>query len=232
MNLLTSIAKRHTVPLQEWTAKGIRFKLFGDNLDKLQKARDQRIGHFGNMYHMYSVLAMQSRTPSTHLSITGHTTRLENITAASMLPSKQDIEELQRNLTVLVGRILTEYIPALSFLSSVVPAHIKHKFTNEMARKSTVSLIDVLMKNEANGQDMLEIMETLHTYLGKNYPHKERLLSGGDQLTCERQRASQRHVMCGNTPRERLEILEPVTEDWHTGVAFLAVSNEHTMILS
>lgn len=104
------------------------------------------------MYHMYSVLAMQSRTPSTHLSITGHTTRLENITAASMLPSKQDIEELQRNLTVLVGRILTEYIPALSFLSSVVPAHIKHKFTNEMARKSTVSLIDVLMKNEANGR--------------------------------------------------------------------------------
>ena len=36
------------------------------------------------------------------------------------------------------------------------------------------------------------------------------VLSGGDHLTCERQVGAQRHVMCGNTSRDRLEILEPV----------------------
>ena len=32
--------------------------------------------------------------------------------------------------------------------------------------------------------------------------------------------------MCGNTSRERLEILEPVVEAWHAMVAFLAVRLE------
>ena len=64
------------------------------------------------------------------------------------------------------------------------------------------------MKNETDGKDMLDIMETMHGYLGKDYHADHCVLSGGDQLTCERQRVSQRHVMCGNTRRERLDILD------------------------
>ena len=33
------------------------------------------------------------------------------------------------------------------------------------------------------------------------------------------------HTMDGDTPKERLEVLEPVTEDWHWLVCLLAVSN-------
>ena len=69
---------------------------------------------------------------------------------------------------------------------------------------------------------MLDIMETMHGYLGKDYHADHCVLSGGDQLTCERQMVSQRHVMCGNT-REMLEILEPVLEDWHAQVYYSTV---------
>lgn len=37
--------------------------------------------------------------------------------------------------------------------------------------------------------------------------------------------------MCGNTPRERLEILEPVSEDWHCLVTLLEVSGSSVHIL-
>ena len=40
------------------------------------------------------------------------------------------------------------------------------------------------------------------------------------------QTGAQRHVMCGDTPRERLELLEPVSEDWHALVCLLKVSTK------
>ena len=71
---------------------------------------------------------------------------------------------------------------------------------------------------------MIDIMTTMQNYLGSDYCEERRLLSGGDQLTCERQFGAQRHVMDGNTVRERLGILQPVTEDWHCMVCLLSVS--------
>ena len=69
---------------------------------------------------------------------------------------------------------------------------------------------------------MLDIMKTMHGYLGQDYHTERQVLSGGDPLTCKRQRASQRHVMCWNTSRGKLQILEPVLEDWHSMVAFFS----------
>ena len=151
------------------------------------------------MYHMYSILALKSRVPIPQLP---HTGSLEDTPAEHFLLSAQDMKELKGTLTVLVARLLTQYIPSLSFLAAVVPKHICHKYSVQMAQKSDVAVIDVLMKNETDGKDMLDIMETMHGYLGKDYHADHCVLSGGDQLTCERQRASQRHVMCGNTRRE------------------------------
>ena len=79
------------------------------------------------------------------------------------------------------------------------------------------------MKNEAKHQDMLDILASLQDYLGDDYPEDRPVLSGGDQLTVEREVGAQRHMMCGNTRRERLELLEPVAEDWHCLVCFLMV---------
>lgn len=69
-----------------------------------------------------------------------------------------------------------------------------------MSEKSEVVVLDI-------HEDMLSIMTTLQDYLGENYPEDRPVLSGGDQLTVEWQVGAQRHMMCGNTRRERLGIL-------------------------
>lgn len=79
---------------------------------------------------------------------------------------------------------------------------------------------DLLLKNEAKSSDMIDIMNKMQQY----YSDERRVAAGGDQVTCECQVASQHHMMCGNTPRERLEILEPQCEDWHCMVVILQVS--------
>lgn len=144
------------------------------------------------------------------------------------MPSKVDIAHIQRNLVILVSRILCKYIKALAPLSNIPPEHILHKYSKQMAQKSEAHVIDVLMKNEAKGADMLDIMESLQSYLkvGAEFPESLKVLSGGDQLTCERETGAQRHVMDGDTPHDRLQLLEPQCEDWHTLMCFLGVSDK------
>ena len=84
-------------------------------------------------------------------------------------------------------------------------------------------MLDILMKNEVCHSDMVDIMKTMHTYLGSDYPSHRIVASGGDQLTREHQVGAQWHVMDGNTPWDRLQMLEPQTQDWYCLVAVLMV---------
>ncbi len=142
----------------------------------------------------------------------------------SFLPSDDDVRHVRQYLVVLVSRILTQYIKDLSPPSKSVPQHIQHQYTQQTSRRSEVVVLDVLMKNEARHSDMIDIMQSLQGYLGDGYPVVHRVASGGDQLTTEWQVGAQRLLMDGDTPRDRLQLLEPQTEDWHCLVCVLAVS--------
>lgn len=223
LQLVDDISKFHKDPIQQWIKDGATFKFIGDNVDKKKRVRDMRSDHQGEMLHMYSVLVSKSRLPSSQLSQTGQIADLMSIPWKTFLPSKDDIQQVESNLVILVARLLTSYIKDFSFLSKAVPNHIRHVYSTVMSGKSEVAVLDVLHKNEAYGPDMIDIMQSLHEYLGSDYQTDRRVASGGDQLTCERQAAAQRHMMHEDTPLERLDILEPVAEDWHCLVCVLMV---------
>ena len=222
--MVDNVSKLHDVPLQKWIADGVTFKFIGDNVDKKRGVRDARSDHSGHMIHMYSTLVVRSRLPAMGLCQTGQVADLHTIPWKSFLPSSNDIGHVKSNLVILVSRLLTQYIKDLSPLSRSVPQHISHQYTEEMSRRSDVAVLDILMKNEACHSDMIDIMKTMHSYLGSDYLSHRRVASGGDQLTCERQVGAQRHVMDGDTPWDRLQLLEPQTEDWHCLVCILTVS--------
>ena len=79
-----------------------------------------------------------------------------------------------------------------------------------MAYKSETVVLNVVPKNEAKHSDMIDIMNILH---GDALPSDRKVLSEGDQLTCEKQVCAQHHMMDGNTKQDRLGFLEPVCED-------------------
>ena len=173
---------------------------------------------------MYSILAGKSRTPGSQLSHIGHVSNVSDVTPDMILPTAEDITAVKSNLVVLVSRVLTQYLSGLAPFSKAIAKHITHKYTAEMSKKSEVVVMDVLMKNETVHADMIDIMKTMLGYLGEDYDDSRSVVSGGDLLTCERQQGAQKHMMCGNTPKERLEVLKPVTEDWHSVVNLLGVS--------
>lgn len=192
----------HKVPLQQWIADGITFKFVGDNVDKKKGVRDIRSDHQGKLHHMFSMLLVRDRILAPPLtSPQKQPPGLSSLKISSLLPTPDDVKAIHKHLEVLVSRVLCKYMKPLAFLAKVVPSHIQHKYSQQTAQKS----------------------ETV--VLGDTFPGDKQVLSGGDQLTCERQRCARRHMMDANTPRERLQLLEPVVEDWHTMQSFLGVSN-------
>ena len=137
------------------------------------------------------------------------------------MPLQEDADKIKGNLVTIVSRVLKQYISGLIPLRNSILKHIRHIYTTEMSRKSEVVVLDVFMKNENKHADMIAIMSALQGHLGSNYNEERKVLSGGDLLTFE---GEQKHMMCGNTLRERLQILEPVVEDWHCLVSLLGVS--------
>ena len=133
---------------------------------------------------------------------------------------RDDLSQVKRNLCVLTCNILCANIKCLQPLAKIAPQSIPHKYDSAMSKKSVTYFLDVLLKNEAKHADMIDIMRAQQDYIGGS---SCRRLSGGDQLTSERQYCAQRHMMDSDTEKDRLEMLEPVCEDWHVLMNFLKV---------
>lgn len=61
---------------------------------------------------------------------------IKNIPVAELLPSEDDEQVLHRELTILVSRILTTYVPAFSGLN--VQWSIPHQYSAQSALKSEI----------------------------------------------------------------------------------------------
>ena len=149
LNAVTAISKLHQVPIHRWILEDIPFKFVGDNVDKKRGVRDLRSDHHGEMMHMFSVLAVRSRVSSSGLSKSSRIDDLNLLQPSFFMPSKVDIAHIQRDLVILVSRILC--IKALAPLSSIPPEHILHKYSQPMAQKSEAHVLDVGKKSRHAG---------------------------------------------------------------------------------
>ena len=223
LKLGLAISKLNELPLRQWIESKAAIKFIGDNVDVGVGVRDIRSNHQKHLQHMFSLLVTKSRIPRTLINPNLPRPRsLLTLSSTCLLPTAADIATVKLNLSILVSRILCTYIKGLHKFKKVIPKHIMHRYSLLMAEKSEVAVLDVLYKNEVCHQDMLEIMKYIINYLGKEYRRKA--ISGGDLLTCERERCAQRHVMDSDSPTERLELIEPVVEDWHTLMCVLEVN--------
>ena len=222
IRLVDEISKQHKVPIQNWVKNSIAFEFIGDNVNKKKRVRDECSDNQSEMVNMYSILASKSRVPS-HLPETGVIADLKSIPWDSFLPCQDDISIVKGHLNVLICRLLTKFFHDLAPYAKFVPDHIIHKYSQQMATKSEVSVIDVLLKDETRHADMIEIMHFMQESLGNEFPNDKQVLSMGDLVTCERQIGSQRHVMDGNTCKERLQHLQPQASDWHFQLCVLEV---------
>lgn len=86
-------------------------------------------------------------------------TKFDNI---NFLLDEEELKAIKQDLIVLVARVLVEFFPSLSFLKSVIPEHIQHNFSREMANKSIKPIVPY---NQSKHADVVQYLESLQTFL-------------------------------------------------------------------
>lgn len=102
-----SVSALHKVPIHEWLSQGLHVKFVGDNVDKKNGIRDLRSHKKGDMIHIYSMLVVKTRVPSTGLSISGSCSNFQSLHLPDILPSVSDLRAIKCNPITLVSRSLS-----------------------------------------------------------------------------------------------------------------------------
>ena len=110
--------------------------------------------HQNTYLHYFASNLIVERVPCYNLSTTSPQKDILSLPNSTFLLSSAE------DFKVLVARVLVTNIPQLSFLKSIVPQHISHKYQQEMAKKSTIIPLPMQMKDEKKYEDVVDILDS------------------------------------------------------------------------
>jgi hypothetical protein len=111
-------------------------KITFDNLDYHQEVHHMTEEHQNIDKHYVTSMSTENRVHGNHLSDKCPETGVLRMENGKCLPSVQDHGRQRENYITLAGRIITNNIPCLSYLSDVAVAHIPHQYSKEMKEVS------------------------------------------------------------------------------------------------
>ena len=126
-------------PPQQWHG----WKIVGDNIDKSVKPRHEIVDHHTKSLQYFHSYAVLDRIDFSHYSDEPTTMDASLYSVESFLPTPDDLKQMFTNFTVLVSRILVEYLPCFQGFSKAVINHIPHLYTKQMSAKSKVVNINI-----------------------------------------------------------------------------------------
>ena len=88
--------------------------------------------------------------------------KLEN---TNYLLSKKCLEHMHKELVIIVGTVLVEFFDGLSCLKRVTNAHISHKYSKEMAQRSEIISLPVVLFNQAKYSGVCQYLDWLQEFL-------------------------------------------------------------------
>ena len=124
------------------------WKYIGDNLDLTVKVRDMRQDNPNESYHFFHTIAVQDRIDANHLDSPKPQQLVSNLSVSDFLLSSSEYNCLREDFIVLVARVIVNEFKQFRFLAGGVPSHISHRYSQQMASKSTVvRSIGVLLRH-------------------------------------------------------------------------------------
>ena len=207
----------------ETTSKTPTYILVGDNVDKNMKPRFMRIDHQVKSLHAWHQYATLHRFDVEAVAKTLILKDIHTMGANEFLPSVADAVALRSNYIILFARVLVQKLRFLQKYSNVVPEHITHSLSNDMAKKSEAVPLGVIPKNENKNEELIDLLEEVQQYVPSDSHDPQLCILAGDQLTAERIRGVQMIRAGSNNSQDRLECFFPTHADWHTQVLYLQV---------
>ena len=110
-------------------------------------------------YHFFASDVIFDRISTDDLEDLKSLQEIDDVTC-TFAPSVNEDKLYLESLKVLLGRIISNYIPKFDWMKSILPSHIPHTKEIAMSQKSDICWLPVMMKNEACYADCIQIMKS------------------------------------------------------------------------
>ena len=235
--------------------EGRELRVTFDNFDFRVLANIIVNGHQNSDIHWITQHITFDRVSSTNLNDTVPIIQnIKEFDNSNYLLSKRELQDQRCDYIILVSRVMLEYFPCLKSIKSVVPNHISHKYSTEMASPSEIISLPVVPYNQNKLGDVCQYLDYLTQFLVKVYsPQPDGLAANPNASTAEvAEQASQvlkgHHVPlvgdllgrervtgakktragCDNKT-DRFEHIVEAPAVWHAKQSFLCVSQKIIM---
>ena len=128
-------------------------------------------------------MAFKGRISFAHLPSEGPLHDIKTFPLTEFLCSSVEVAEHKQHYSILLLRGLCNNIKFLSSSKKFVPRHIIHEYSVQMYWKSEERSLGLTFENESSTDGMAKSLETLHGCIPVGV---DKVIFGGDQLTCER----------------------------------------------
>ena len=135
--------------IREKVQEGQELRVTFDNFDFRVLANIIVKGHQNSDMHWITQFITFDRVSSQGLDDTGPIIKdIKQFDNSNYLLSKRELQEQRSDYIVLVSRVLVEYFPCLESIKSVVPKHVSHQYSKEMATPSEIVSMPVVPYNQ------------------------------------------------------------------------------------
>ena len=135
------------------------YSIIFDNLDFFVRTHHQSLKKSNQSLHWIHHMAVRDRIPIFQLSNKKPIQDLLNYNVGNSLPSAETQEQMRKEFIVLGSRILTSHLEAFKPFESLVVHHIPHKYSDEMAQRSTdVSSVNYIWPGNQTNQPVRELL--------------------------------------------------------------------------
>jgi hypothetical protein len=135
-------------------------KITGDNLDIYIRTSHMSSEKQNRDLHLFTSNLIFSRVATTDMSNSPPGTCASTISVDDCIIQAAEKDCLFNSYAIIIGRLFANKLPAFSWLNDILPQHIPHKYSNEMAQKSTIYALPLQMKNETNLDECVDILES------------------------------------------------------------------------
>lgn len=138
-------------------------KLNGDNLDIRVVTNDLRMTNRNKDYHFFASDFVFDRVNYKNLLNTAPINPA--VSVGDFLPTNAESKHYKDTLKVLLGRILSGMCSGFHWMKKVLPRHIEHNYSDEMAKKSEIHMLPVSLHNETKYSDCIKILDEYVTHV-------------------------------------------------------------------
>lgn len=83
--------------------------------------------------------------------------------------SLSEWKQYAESAKIIVGRVVLQFLPQFKCLKGIIPDHIPHQYSEQMAQQSTIVTTPIINANEAKYEDRVTTLRTYEKWISEIY---------------------------------------------------------------